>query len=242
MPVRLITDDLPLPPPEDADPRGLVAVGGDLRPQRLLDAYRSGIFPWYEDGLPILWHSPDPRMVLLASDLRINRSLRKRLKRGTYEIRLDTAFERVIHHCASVPRDGQAGTWITQEMVDAYQRLHRLGFAHSAEAWHDGELVGGLYGVCIGDVFCGESMFAIEPDASKCAFVWLVRQLQAWGIPVIDCQVYTEHLAGFGATEWPRGEFLTLLRELVKAPTRKGPWHFDEAFSWDAAEAEAEAG
>lgn len=229
---------MPLPPPEDADPRGLVAVGGDLRPQRLLDAYRRGIFPWYEEGLPILWHSPDPRMVLLASDLRISKSLRKQLKRGRYEIRLDTAFEQVMRHCATVPRDGQAGTWITDEMVEAYQRLHRLGFAHSAEAWRDGRLVGGLYGVCTGEVFCGESMFALEPDASKCAFVWLVRQLQAWGIQVIDCQVYTEHLASFGATEWPRAEFLALLRQLVDAPSRPGPWQFDAGFDGAAGEAE----
>lgn len=225
---------MPLPAPEDADPRGLVAVGGDLRPQRLLDAYRRGIFPWYEDGLPILWHSPDPRMVLLANDLRIGRSLRKRLKKNPYSVRLDTAFEEVIRRCASVPREGQHGTWITEEMIEAYLKLHQMGYAHSAEAWLGDRLVGGLYGVCIGDVFCGESMFALEPDASKCAFVWLVRQLQAWGVQVVDCQVYTEHLAGFGATEWPREEFLALLGQLVKKPTRQGQWLFDEDFDYDA--------
>lgn len=218
---------MPLPAPEDADPRGLVAVGGDLRPERLLDAYTRGIFPWYEDGLPILWHSPDPRMVLLCADLRLSRSLRKRLRRDSYEIRLDTAFREVIERCASVPREGQHGTWITEEMIDAYERLHELGHAHSAEAWQDGQLVGGLYGVCVGEIFCGESMFALQPDASKCALAWLIRQMQTWGITVIDCQVYTEHLATLGATEWPREEFLALLGQLVQKPAPPSPWRLD---------------
>jgi leucyl/phenylalanyl-tRNA--protein transferase len=225
--VRLLTEDMPLPAPEDADARGLVAVGGDLSPERLLDAYRRGIFPWYEEGLPILWHSPDPRMVLLCDELRVGRSLKKRLRRCPYAITLDTAFDDVIAQCAAVPREGQDGTWITAEMVDAYRLLHRLGFAHSAEAWEGEDLVGGLYGVSLGGMFCGESMFARRPDASKVAFVRLVQQLSAWGIDVVDCQVYTEHLAGFGAVEWPRDDFLRLLRRVVDRPTRKGPWRFD---------------
>jgi leucyl/phenylalanyl-tRNA--protein transferase len=234
VPVRLLTEDTPLPPPEDADPRGLVAVGGDLRPERLLDAYRRGIFPWYEEGLPILWHSPDPRMVLRATELRVSKSLRKRLRAARYAITLDTAFDRVIARCATVPREGQAGTWITDEMQEAYRTLHRLGVAHSAEAWEHGELVGGLYGVGIGAIFCGESMFALAPDASKCAFVWLVRQLQAWGVDVVDCQVHTEHLASLGATEWPRRDFLAALAARVDRPGRAGRWSFDAGFRWDA--------
>ena len=230
MPVRWIGRNEPLPTPDSADARGLVAVGGDLEPERLLDAYRRGIFPWYEDGLPILWHSPDPRFVLPVKELEVNRSLRKTIRRARYEIRLDTAFSRVVKACSVVPRPGQDGTWITVEMIRAYERLYALGWAHSAEAWLDDELVGGLYGVSIGGVFCGESMFASEPDASKVAFVHLVRQLERWGIELVDCQVATEHLARFGARDWPRAKFLGVLRELVERPTSKGPWRFDEDF------------
>lgn len=219
-----------LPAPEDADVHGLVAIGGDLRPERLLAAYAEGIFPWYEDGLPILWHSPDPRMVLLPDQFHVGRSLRKRVRRGDFEIRLDTAFEQVIRACATVSRDGQRGTWITREMESAYARLHRNGYAHSVEAWRGGELVGGLYGVSLGDVFCGESMFAHEPDASKVAFVWLVEQLARWGVELVDCQVHTDHLARFGAHEWPRERFLATLRRLVQKPTRQGTWAFDPGF------------
>lgn len=231
--MRLILDDAPLPPAEEADARGLVAVGGDLRPERLLDAYGRGIFPWYEDGLPILWHSPDPRFVLDAEELRINRSLRKALRRHPYELRLDTAFEEVIVRCAEVPRPGQLGTWITDEMIDAYVELHELGFAHSAEAWLEGRLVGGLYGVSLGGFFAGESMFAREPDASKIAFVHLTRQLLRWGVRFVDCQVRTEHLARFGAEDWPRARFLDVLAGEVERPTRQGRWRFDDDFQWD---------
>ncbi|HLT34703.1 MAG TPA: leucyl/phenylalanyl-tRNA--protein transferase, partial [Enhygromyxa sp.] len=204
MPVRLIRGDQPLPGPEDADPRGLVAVGGDLRPARLLDAYRRGIFPWYGEGLPILWHSPDPRFVLEPAGLRVNRSLRKAIRRRPYRLTLDTAFERVIRHCAAIARPDQDGTWITNDMMAAYEQLYALGHAHSVEAWQSDELVGGVYGVAIGAVFCGESMFALAPDASKIAFVHLVRQLERWGFELIDCQVHTEHLERFGAVDWPR--------------------------------------
>lgn len=219
---------LVFPDPSLAEPNGLLAVGGDLKPRRLILAYASGIFPWYHDGLPILWHSPDPRMVLLAKELYVGRSLAKEIRRARYEIRLDTAFRAVIEACARVPRPDQDGTWITDEMLDAYVELHRLGFAHSAEAWLDGALVGGLYGVSLGAAFFGESMFANAPDASKVAFVTLVRQLERWGIELIDCQVKTEHLTRFGATEWPRARFLKALEEALEKPTRKGGWQIEE--------------
>lgn len=215
------------PRPDLAEPNGLLAVGGDLRPERLVLAYACGIFPWYNDESPILWHSPDPRMVLRAADLDVSRSLAKTVRRGTYEIRLDTAFRDVIEACARVPRPGQSGTWITEEMIDAYCELHRRGLAHSAEAWRDGELAGGLYGVSLGAAFFGESMFAAQPDASKVAFVRLVRQLQRWGIELIDCQVRTAHLARFGATEWPRERFLEALGEALNHETRMGTWQLD---------------
>ncbi len=227
MPVYRLNHDLCFPPPEAAEPGGLLAVGGDLTPERLLLAYSLGIFPWYGEDLPILWHSPDPRMVLRPAQLRVSRNLRRRLRRPPYELRLDSAFERVIRACADVPRPGQDGTWITEEMIGAYRRLHELGFAHSAEAWQDGSLVGGLYGVSLGGCFFGESMFALRPDASKVAFVALVRQLASWGFDLIDCQVHTEHLARFGAEEWPRARFLELLLRSRQRPTRRGPWRLD---------------
>jgi leucyl/phenylalanyl-tRNA--protein transferase len=212
------------PHPDLADPSGLLAVGGDLSAERLVVAYASGIFPWYNDDTPILWYSPDPRMVLLPSALQISRSLGKTLRRGDYEVRLDTAFRRVIEACARVPRPGQSSTWITSDMIDAYCELHERGVAHSAEAWRDGELVGGLYGVSLGAAFFGESMFALAPDASKVAFVTLVRALSGWGIELVDCQVRTEHLARFGAEDWPRARFLGALREALGKETRFGPW------------------
>ncbi len=217
------------PRPELAEPSGLLAVGGDLRPERLVLAYSLGIFPWYSEGSPILWHSPDPRMVLEASKIEVGRSLAKTMRKRPYEIRLDTAFRQVIEACATTSRPEQAGTWITDEMADAYEELHRRGVAHSAEAWRGGELVGGLYGVSLGAAFFGESMFARAPDASKIAFVTLVRQLAAWGMELVDCQVRTDHLARFGATEQPRATFLAALAEAMKAPTRSGPWRLDEA-------------
>jgi leucyl/phenylalanyl-tRNA--protein transferase len=214
VPVRLIRGDQPLPNPEDADSRGLVAVGGDLRPSRLLDAYERGIFPWYGEGLPILWHSPDPRFVLEPSALVINRSLRKAIRREPYRLSFDTAFGQVIRHCAAIPRPDQDGTWITLDMIGAYEQLHAAGRAHSVEAWLGDQLVGGVYGVSVGAVFCGESMFAVAPDASKIAFTHLVTQLDRWGFELIDCQVHTEHLERFGAVEWPRARFLASLARL----------------------------
>lgn len=215
------------PRPELAEPSGLLAVGGDLRPERLVLAYASGIFPWYDDSQPILWHSPDPRMVLAPGDLQINRSLAKTLRRGLYEVRLDTSFRSVIEACARASRPGQEGTWITEEMIEAYVELHRRGLAHSAEAWSEGELVGGLYGVSLGSAFFGESMFATRPDASKVAFVTLVQQLARWGIDLVDCQVKTDHLARFGAVEQPRERFLAALGEAMTRETRLGPWRLD---------------
>jgi leucyl/phenylalanyl-tRNA---protein transferase len=223
MPVYRLDQRLVFPPPEEAED-GLVAVGGDLRPERLLLAYSHGIFPWYGEGLPILWHSPDPRMVLEADRLVVGRSLRKTLRRAPYRVALDTAFEAVVRACAEVPRPGQHGTWITEDMIAAYVELHRLGFAHSAEAWQGDELVGGVYGVSLGGGFFGESMFARRPDASKVAFVTLVEQLRGWDIELVDCQVHTEHLERFGATEWPRPRFLAALAAALARPTRRGRW------------------
>lgn len=237
MPLYQLGPELAFPPPEEAEPGGLLAVGGDLSTERLLLAYSEGIFPWYEDGLPILWHSPDPRMVLLPRELRVGRSLRKTVNRRPFSLSLDTAFERVVRACAATPRPGQRGTWITSEMIDAYLALHELGLAHSAEAWHDGELVGGLYGVSLGSGFFGESMFATRPDASKLAFVALVHQIERWGFELLDCQVHTEHLARFGATEWRREDFLAALRGVLEQETRRGSWRLDP----DLADAEEKA-
>ena len=217
--------DLPLfPPAELAEPDGLLAIGGDLSPQRLVTAYRAGIFPWYSEGQPILWHSPDPRFVLDPPKLHLPRSLKKIIRRGDYEVRFDTAFAEVITACSRTPRPGQRGTWITRAMKAAYIQLHELGLGHSAEAWKDGKLVGGLYGVSIGDVFFGESMFADAPDASKVAFVVLARWMFAHGVGLIDSQVHTDHLERFGAEDWPRRRYLDRLAELVDHPTRRGRW------------------
>jgi leucyl/phenylalanyl-tRNA--protein transferase len=208
------------------DPNGLLAMGGDLSVERLLDAYRHGIFPWFNPGEPILWWSPDPRMVLVPSEIRVTRSLAKRIRNGGFEVRLDTAFTDVMRGCAE-PREGASGTWISPMMIAAYTRLHQAGYAHSVEAWHDGKLVGGLYGVAIGRMFFGESMFSREPDASKVALVWLAQQLQRWGFGLIDCQMETAHLASLGARTMPRAAFTARLAELVNLPHRPGPWHFD---------------
>jgi len=228
VPIYRLTNELSFPAPDDAEPSGLLAVGGDLGVERLLLAYSMGIFPWYEDGLPILWHSPDPRMILLPGHLRVSRSLRKTLRDQSFEIRFDGDFEAVIRACARAPRDGQDGTWITDEMIDAYLQLFELGCAHSAEAWLGGELVGGLYGVSLGGCFFGESMFASRADASKVAFVALVEQLARWEFDLIDCQVHTVHLARFGATEWPRSRFLSALEKSLTKKTRRGRWRFDD--------------
>jgi leucyl/phenylalanyl-tRNA--protein transferase len=227
MELRRCIEEWVFPDPREADADGLLAYGGDLRSERLLSAYARGIFPWY-DRDPILWFSPDPRWILEPSQIRVNRSLRRTLRAGPFEVRLDTAFDEVIKACARVPRPGQDGTWITPEMIDAYGELHRKGFAHSVEAFLEGDLVGGAYGVSLGRAFFGESMFAIEPDASKVAFVALVQQLEAWNFDLIDCQIHTDHLARFGAVAWPREHFLTRLTTALEALTRKGPWRLEK--------------
>jgi len=226
VPVFRLDRRLIFPPVEYAED-GLLAVGGDLRPERLLLAYSQGIFPWYSRGQPILWHSPDPRMVLRADELAVPRSLRKTLNKSPYRVTLDRAFGEVVEACASVRRPGQRGTWITPAMKKAYAELHGLGLAHSVESWTDEHLVGGLYGVSLGGAFFGESMFATASDASKVAFVTLVRQLERWDITLVDCQVHTDHLARFGAREWPRARYLEALGDALRRPTRKGAWSFD---------------
>lgn len=210
------------------EPDGLLAIGGDLSTERLLAAYRRGIFPWYSEGQPILWWSPDPRTVLFPQRLHVSRSLRRSLRRGNFQIRLDTSFAAVIEACAA-PRRDEPGTWITAEMAHAYLRLHQLGHAHCAEAWQDGGLVGGLYGIAIGRVFFGESMFARVTDASKVAFVHLVRQLEAWGFALIDCQVDSEHLRSLGAEPIPRRTFIEYLARYGSEDGRVGPWTLDVA-------------
>lgn len=227
MPIWLRPDD-PFPPIEHAlvAPNGLLAVGSDLSAPRLLAAYRRGIFPWYSEGQPVLWWSPDPRMVLRTSEFRVSRSLAKRIRQRRYEIRIDTAFARVVDGCAA-PRDGSGGTWITPAMRDAYVELHRRGVAHSVEAWRGGALVGGLYGLSLGGTFFGESMFAVEPDASKVAFATLLGNLIRWGFPLVDCQVRTEHLSRFGAEDWARPVFLEALTRSLELPTRQGHWTFE---------------
>jgi leucyl/phenylalanyl-tRNA--protein transferase len=204
------------PPIEHAleDPNGLLAAGGDLTPKRLIDAYSKGIFPWFEQDQPILWWSPSPRAVLFPEKLHISRSLRKTLRKKIYHVTLDTAFTQVITAC-SQPRSYSDGTWITEDMIAAYIRLHELGYAHSVEAWRDGELVGGLYGIALGKLFFGESMFSRATDASKVAFVHLAKQLQIWNYKLIDCQVENPHLNSLGASLMPRHDFKTYLQRNV---------------------------
>jgi leucyl/phenylalanyl-tRNA--protein transferase len=224
-----LTEQEEFPPVARAllEPNGLLAAGGGLAPERLLAAYRLGIFPWYSGNQPVLWWSPDPRMVLFPAEFRMPRSLGKRLRRHDYEIRIDSAFTEVMHGCA-LPRSDGAGTWITQDMIDAYYRLHQLGYAHSIETWIDGKLAGGLYGMAIGRAFFGESMFARVSDASKIAFAHLVHQLARWQFGMIDCQMNTAHLARFGAREIPRSEFSQNLTELVNYPSTTISWQFED--------------
>ena len=205
------------------EPDGLLAIGGDLRPERLLAAYRQGLFPWFNHDQPILWWSPDPRAVLFPEHLKVSRSLRKTLRRQIYTVTADTAFSAVIDACGA-PREGHAGTWITAEMKAAYYRLHELGYAHSIECWQGDELAGGLYGVAIGHVFFGESMFTRRTDASKVAFAQCVQQLTYWGFAVIDCQIHSQHLQSLGAQNIPRQRFIQLLNEHCPSPVQPGSW------------------
>jgi leucyl/phenylalanyl-tRNA--protein transferase len=232
------SDDLRFPPVHLASPEGLLAAGGDLRAERLLEAYRHGIFPWYNEGQPILWWSPDPRAVLYPGELHVSRSLRKTLRRGRFRVTLDTAFRSVVTACAErrpgLPAGGEPHTWITAAMLDAYARLHDLGHAHSVEVWSgdDAEpaLAGGLYGVSLGGAFFGESMFSRRADASKVALVWLARQLSAWGFRFIDCQLPSAHLFSLGAREIPRRQFIRELHDALALPGRTGRWEFDAGF------------
>lgn len=227
MPIFTLGDAPVFPDPALAHPSGVLAVGGDLKPQRLLKAYRSGIFPWPCEGYPLMWHAPPERFVLTPEHLHVGRSLRKVLKRHPFQIRADSAFEAVMRACARSPRPGQDGTWITDEMIQGYGDLHRQGHAHSAEAWQDGRLVGGLYGVALGGVFFGESMFAAEDHASKVTFATLVRQLQRWGFVLVDCQVHTPLFESFGAQFVPRSTFQAVLARAVDLPGMPGPWRLD---------------
>ncbi len=224
MPVFRLSDEHIFPPPRLAEDSGLLAIGGDLSESRLLLAYSMGIFPWYADDDPILWWSPDPRLVLFPGELKISRSLRQTIKKQIFKVTLDTAFEEVIGQCASVHRKDGGGTWITDEMKEAYIRLHQSGYAHSVEAWADQKLVGGLYGISLGSAFFGESMFTKKSNASKVAFISLVQQLVKWNITLIDCQLTTPHLLSLGSREIPRNKFLTMLKSALLKPAKKGKW------------------
>lgn len=233
--IRWLGPDDPFPAVDTAldDPNGLLAAGGDLTPARLLDAYARGIFPWAGDDEPMLWWCPDPRMVLFVGELHVSRSLRRRLRTGQITVTADRAFADVVSGCGA-PRADSDGTWITDAIADAYTALHRLGHAHSVEAWEGDQLAGGLYGVSIGRMFYGESMFARRADASKVAFAFLVRQLARWGFELVDCQMSTAHLASLGAREIRRTEFLEHVRRLTALPAPPSPWTID-ADLWDTA-------
>lgn len=226
MPIFRLSDALVFPDPRLADDDGLLAAGGDLRVERLELAYRSGIFPWYSEGRPILWWCPSPRFALLPAELHVPRSLAKAVRRAPYRITLDAAFGDVMDRCAKAPRPGQHGTWITKDMRRAYLELHRRGLAHSVEAWQGDTLVGGLYGVAIGEAYFGESMFAAAPDASKIAFVELVRRLADWGVSIVDCQVHTEHLERFGARMLELEDFLARVRVATAATPSPDAWRW----------------
>ena len=224
MTIYHLTDQLIFPDPEEAEPEGILAVGGDLTAERLLLAYRKGIFPWYSAGQPILWWSPDPRLLLYLNEIHISKSLRRIIKSKRFEIRFDTNFDQVIKSCALIDRKTQDGTWITEQMRQAYGQLFKDGYAHSVESYFEGELVGGLYGLSIGKAFFGESMFSNKSEASKVALVALVEKLTLWDFQFIDCQVPTDHLKQMGAVEVERSMFLDQLKQASTAETIKGPW------------------
>ncbi len=228
MPVFLLSDKLIFPPPALAERDGLLAVGGDLSIERLILAYQMGIFPWFSDGEPILWWSPDPRLVLYPSELKVSRSLQKLMRQKKFRISMDTAFEAVMRECVSVRSERGEGTWITDEMLKAYCRLHSIGYAHSVEVWLDDVLAGGLYGVSLGRCFFGESMFTRIANASKVALVTLTKHLAAAGFELIDCQVKTEHLSRFGARLIPRKDFLRQIKRSMNFSTDPGKWTITE--------------
>jgi leucyl/phenylalanyl-tRNA--protein transferase len=227
MPVYRLSQDLVFPSPHLSSHEGLLAVGGDLSEKRLLLAYSLGIFPWYSDGEPILWWSPEPRLVLYPDELKVSRSLNKVIKKDVFKVTMDRAFEEVISECARVRLENQEGTWIVDDMVSAYCRLHAIGFAHSVEAWRGDRLVGGLYGVSLGKCFFGESMFTRATNASKVALVALVKHLEALCFAFIDCQIATTHLKRFGAREIPRTQYLDELNKALNTPTMRGKWAFE---------------
>lgn len=226
MPVYLLTDDLIFPPVHLATKEGLLAVGGDLSPQRLLLAYQNGIFPWYSDGDPILWWAPDPRLVLYLQDLKISRSLKKTIRKGHFTVTMDTRFEEVIRSCASTRIEADQGTWITSEMAKGYIRLHTMGYTHSVETWYQSKIVGGLYGVSLGRCFFGESMFSTMTDASKVALVALRDYLQKRNFDFIDCQMPTDHLISLGGRKISRDDYMSQLYRSLRFSTHKGPWYF----------------
>lgn len=210
--ITFLSERLTFPNVEEANEEGLLAVGGDLSPQRLLLAYQNGIFPWFNEDSLILWWSPDPRMVLFPGKIKISKSMRKVLREEKFELTVNTCFQDVIENCSTVKRDNQEGTWITTEMREAYEKLHEHGIAKSYEVWLNDRLVGGLYGLDLGTIFCGESMFSLVPNASKFAFIKLAEELEAKNYRLIDCQMHTDHLASLGAEEIPRKEFTKLLK------------------------------
>ncbi len=224
MPVYLLDDSLSFPDPGLASDDGLLAIGSDLSVERLLLAYSHGIFPWYNEDNPIMWWSPDPRMVLFPDKFKVSDSLKQLIRRETFQVSFDTAFEEVIEHCSRVPRQAQEGTWITTGMKEAYIKLHEKGFAHSVETYFEGELVGGLYGVSIGKAFFGESMFHLKSNASKVAFVYLIKRLTGWLFHIIDAQQETRHLQSFGAQAIPRKDFLNIIEKAVHEPGIYGKW------------------
>lgn len=225
MPIYALTENIAFPSPNLAEEDGLLAIGGDLSPNRLLLAYQLGIFPWYNEEEPILWWSPNPRCVLYPAAIKISKSMKQLFKKQAFTVTFDNNFEQVVQQCQQRPRKGQDGTWITDYMLDAYCKLWELGFAHSVEVWNqEQELVGGLYGVSIGSCFFGESMFSKVSNASKYGFITLVRQLNQWGINLIDCQIHTKHLESLGAIEISRKEFLIELKQCIKLGTLQGKW------------------
>ncbi|MFO7971177.1 MAG: leucyl/phenylalanyl-tRNA--protein transferase [Desulfobacterales bacterium] len=226
MTVFLLTDKIAFPPPHFASGEGLLAVGGDLSRERLLLAYRMGIFPWFSDHDPILWWSPDPRLVLYPREIKVSKTLKKIIRKGMFKVTMDSAFDRVITQCAQIRLENNQGTWIVEDMIDAYCRLHESGFAHSVEAWREGELAGGLYGVSLGRCFFGESMFTRISNASNVALVTLAEYLKKLSFDMIDCQLTTKHLLRFGAREIPRSKFLKQLEASLKAPTKRGKWRY----------------
>ena len=218
-------DEISFPHPSYSNEDGILALGGDLSPNRLLFAYENGIFPWFNEGEPIIWWSPDPRFVLYPDDLKVSKSMRPYFNQGKFKVTYDTVFREVMVSCQQSPRQGQLGTWITEDMIDAYVKVHELGFAHSVEVWDDGQLVGGLYGISLGKIFFGESMFQRKSNASKFGFITLVRKLKSLGFNLIDAQTPTKHLGSLGAKNIPREDFLAILKENKSKETLRGNWN-----------------